>query len=709
MTANQRFPRHAKPKQRGRTMAVGCAGAMTAALVVGTAEPAQAAAVGLAVSATGNDGADCSASAPCKTLTRAIARAAGFPGDAVTISLGAGTFSESGTPSAVTVAFTAGAPASLTIAGAGANSTIVRPTETGRRVLHITTTVPVTLRGLTLTAGVLAAQSTGTAGAPGSAGGAGAAGLSGGGILSTGGALTLDRVMVLGNAAGSGGAGGTGGAARAGSLLGGGGPAGAGGAGGVGGSGGGIAYAGSGNLVLLGSTIANNRAGSGGAGGSGATGGGAGGAGASGGDGGGVAFTPTSSAVTFTASDSTIAANVSGAGGKGGTGGNGTSASGPLGGSPGAGGAAGGGGNSGTGAGLHLRAPGASTLTHVTVGANTIGAVGLAGTPGSGGAAGGGLLGGGGQAGADGASAAAGTSPNAASLTRTGPLTLRASLLAGSPASCAGAGTITVERSVAADASCFAAGPFAIVDPGAGALGGLAQNGGPTATVIPSPGNPAIGAIPGNSGLCSGSDQRGTVRLITGRTACTAGAVEAGPVSTTTPSVPSTPSTPSGPVAPGAPPKLTVDFSSKHPRTSFGWFRSNVTAKFTCVAGASPIVTCPKPLTFSKNGAKQGATITVSDTAGRKTSIRLQNINIDKNSPKLTINGVKSGKTYPAAQRITCKAKDKLSGLVQKCALTGKAKLVGSNKTLVRVDYLARAVDKAGNVTTKKGFYIYRR
>jgi hypothetical protein len=184
-------------------------------------------------------------------------------------------------------------------------------------------------------------SATGTTGVNGSepggsaSGGAGGAGGHGGGIFSSG-ALTLSGSVVSLNAAGAGGPGGagTGGAAYSGGGSSGKpGGNGSGGGGGAGGSGGGISSVGTGEVIVGGSTIADNASGRGGAGGGGTGGlggatnlnnpdktGGAGGLGVGsgggvGGDGGGMSVEGP-----LTIGASTINGNASGRGGDGGAG-----------------------------------------------------------------------------------------------------------------------------------------------------------------------------------------------------------------------------------------------------------------------------------------------------------------------------------------------------------------------------------------------------
>lgn len=149
------------------------------------------------------------------------------------------------------------------------------------RIFQVAVGVNAVLDSLTLTNGKAADGVSGATGAdgggsnPGGPGGTGGPGASGGGIYNDG-TLTLNRVTMSGNSAGNGGNGGNGGP---GIIQGGG------GIGGRGGDGGAIYNAGGGTLILLNSTLDNNKAGFGANGGSGASQG----DGGNGGSGGGIA------------------------------------------------------------------------------------------------------------------------------------------------------------------------------------------------------------------------------------------------------------------------------------------------------------------------------------------------------------------------------------------------------------------------------------
>jgi hypothetical protein len=236
---------------------------------------------------------------------------------------------------------------SLTIAGAGPQATIVKQTGIGRVFEVSATGFPWALQGLTVTGGNVVATSGANGSAAGDNGGPGT-GIGGGGIL-TESPLSLTDVVVTGNKA-TAGNGGNGAAGNASTGGGGGGSAGDAAGGGI--------EAGA-PLTLVRTTVTNNIA-QGGTAGHGARGGSvtAGGSGGLGGNGlgGGIA---TFASGALTASDSLISGNSaqSGAGGNGGLGGT----------SKGAGGDAG---DGGSGIGGGISSTGSVNLTNVTIEGN---------------------------------------------------------------------------------------------------------------------------------------------------------------------------------------------------------------------------------------------------------------------------------------------------------------------------------------------------
>ena len=382
----------------------------------------------------------------------------------------------------------------LTIAGAGAGQTAIVGAA-GDRVFDLVTLGPVTLSGLTITAGnpglvagligggirsetntltirdcVISgnrisdgpdgAPKSGATGGPSLPGGnatgdPGIDGGLGGGIVATGDVL-IQRTVIVDNHAGDGGDGGAGTGGQGGSSGANGG-VGSGGAPGMGGTGGGIAVLGDGSLTIVDSTIRANSSGDGGDGGAGiggnaglasstGTGGNGGaGSGASGGQagyGGGVFV----SVAELTISGSTISQNSTGSGGNGGnaTGGNGSGGGDQRDG--GVGGNASGGDAGIGGAGGGIRANGAVTITNSTIHQNATGAGGAGGS-GSGGDGGNGgnvvnfIGGAGGDAGnAGGGPGGAGGSGAALDATGPAPISVTHATISSNTAGAGGAG-----------------------------------------------------------------------------------------------------------------------------------------------------------------------------------------------------------------------------------------------------------------------------
>jgi hypothetical protein len=111
-------------------------------------------------------------------------------------------------------------------------------------------------------------------------------------------------------------------------------------------------------------------------------------------------------------------------------------------------------------------------------------------------------------------------------------------------------------------------------------------------------------------------------------------------------------------------------------------------------------------MVISQQGANRGGTVTIANAEGLTASIKVA-LNVDRTKPKIKVKGVKKGKNYTKPRAVRCAATDSLSGPYI-CQVTGKAKLINRNRQ-VRVNYTATAVDKAGNVSTKKGYYTYNR
>jgi hypothetical protein len=362
-------------------------------------------------------------------------------------------------------------------------------------------------------------------------GGIGGEGGNGGGIFNEG-TLTITGSTISGNATGRGGVGGFGGEGSGPSSEFSGGRGGTGARGGnsslqfAGGDtgvyiefGGGGGIDNLGTLTMSDSTISGNHTGAGGLGGAAGMGGAkpmgssgredAGHAGPGGGAGLGGGLLSNEGG-TSTLTDVTVSGNFTGDGGNGGNG----AQTGSLG--------SGNGGFGGNGGGIWARGNGAGlTLNFVTIAGNAVGGLGEPGSDGEGRI---------GVRGEPGRGAAVATGPSSGS---GGGLTIANSIVAANgnqtfDKSCseftAGAihdgGHDVSFATTVGDTSCPGIG----TDP---KLGALADNGGPTETMLPGAGSSAIGIVP--SGSCSPFvDQRGDSRPGSGKSVCDAGAVETG-------------------------------------------------------------------------------------------------------------------------------------------------------------------------------------
>jgi hypothetical protein len=113
-----------------------------------------------------------------------------------------------------------------------------------------------------------------------------------------------------------------------------------------------------------------------------------------------------------------------------------------------------------------------------------------------------------------------------------GTSTLEATIVSGNTGSTACTGTITdIGWNIDDDGTCgFTAGEsISHSDTLDGTLGPLANNGGPTQTILPTLNSPAVGVIQSSIftiNVCPGTDQRGFLRPPLGEGTCSMGAVE---------------------------------------------------------------------------------------------------------------------------------------------------------------------------------------
>ena len=150
--------------------------------------------------------------------------------------------------------------------------------------------------------------------------------------------------------------------------------------------------------------------------------------------------------------------------------------------------------------------------------------------------------------------------------------------------------------------------------------------------------------------------------------------------------------------------------ASKLPATpdgTNGWYRQPVKVTFTCSDGLSGMAACPDPVTLSTNnvaGSPQSVSRTAYDKADNSASAAVGGINIDMETPMLTIGGVTDDAHYSlgAVPTPSCSASDSYSGLVGSCTGSVSGGLPNGAGTFT---YTATATDKAGNSVTKTVHY----
>ena len=147
-------------------------------------------------------------------------------------------------------------------------------------------------------------------------------------------------------------------------------------------------------------------------------------------------------------------------------------------------------------------------------------------------------------------------------------------------------------------------------------------------------------------------------------------------------------------------PTIAARVSSSAPKSRSGWYRTPVTVTFTCrTAGAPLTAACPEPVTLTRSAAAQSVARTITATNGGADTVSVH-VNLDRQPPTVTVQGVRSGHTYQSAPHLTCHARDALSG-VASCA-------VHTHRNGRTVHYTAVGTDRAGNQRTKSGIYYLR-
>lgn len=83
-------------------------------------------------------------------------------------------------------------------------------------------------------------------------------------------------------------------------------------------------------------------------------------------------------------------------------------------------------------------------------------------------------------------------------------------------------------------------------------------------------------------------------------------------------------------------PSISGALSPTTPDGNNGWYRSDVTATFTCGDTGSGVATCTPPTVLNKDGANQSVTGTAVDNVGNSATATVNTINIDETPPVIT-------------------------------------------------------------------------
>lgn len=210
-------------------------------------------------------------------------------------------------------------------------------------------------------------------------------------------------------------------------------------------------------------------------------------------------------------------------------------------------------------------------------------------------------------------------------------------------------------------------------------LGALGTYGGPTPTMLPLAGSPAIDRGGTAANGCPATDQRGIKRPQ--GAACDIGAVEVGPPDTTPPTI--TP-TVTGTTGAG------------------GWYTSDVTVTWTVAENDSPITakTGCDSVTLKSDTAAAGVTYTCSATSTGGTSTKSVTVKRDATKPTVTYSAHPTEYVYGQMVVITCTAADPTPGSGLASTTCKNINAPASSFPVGPNTVSATATDAAGNTQT---------
>lgn len=155
------------------------------------------------------------------------------------------------------------------------------------------------------------------------------------------------------------------------------------------------------------------------------------------------------------------------------------------------------------------------------------------------------------------------------------------------------------------------------------------------------------------------------------------------------------------------PPQITG--AATTPPNENGWYNTNVTVRFTATDALSGIDTVTRDTKVSTEGANQTVTGTAVDKAGNSASFTVENINIDKTKPEITINVPSDGNEYLLNADVPAdwSATDTLSGIASATGSAPNGTAIDTASVGTKT-FTVEAVDLAGNLETTTITYYVR-
>ncbi|MBN8867589.1 MAG: S8 family serine peptidase [Solirubrobacterales bacterium] len=137
-------------------------------------------------------------------------------------------------------------------------------------------------------------------------------------------------------------------------------------------------------------------------------------------------------------------------------------------------------------------------------------------------------------------------------------------------------------------------------------------------------------------------------------------------------------------------PSLTARIVGGRPN-SRGWYRTAVRVEFSCTPRGSALTApCPSARRIARDG-KVPVSVTIRAEDGGSATVRPV-VKVDRTRPTVRLRGVRRGTLYRRLKRPRCVARDRTSGVLR--CRTRRVRRGG------KVIYVAKAVDRAGNVRT---------